>query len=146
MLSELKPDVKVTHDAGCDYGHPDHIATHNATVKAFYAASDPAQYPAAGEIFRHSKLYVEVRPRKIMRLMIKLMPLFGQNPHHFGRNKDIDLTKTTSVEYPAHAVIRPTKQAIEIRVRATACHASQGGGQRHRGQLLFWINVMLSRQ
>ena len=49
--------------------------------------------------------------------MIKLMPLFGQNPHHFGRNKDIDLTKTTTMEHPVHAVIRPTKQASEIRVR-----------------------------
>jgi LmbE family N-acetylglucosaminyl deacetylase len=146
IIRELKPDVIVTHDAGGDYGHPDHIATHNATVRAFYAASNPAQYPEAGEIFRPSKLYFEVRPRRFMRLMIKLMPLFGQNPHHFGRNKDVDLTKTTSVEYPVHAVIRPTKQASEIRVRAAACHASQGGGQRHRGPLLFRITAMLNRQ
>ena len=145
IIRELKPDVVVTHDAGGDYGHPDHIATHNATVKAFYAASDPAQYPEVGEVFRPSKLYFEVRPRKFMRLMIKLMPLFGQNPHHFGRNKDIDLTKTTDVEYPFHAVIRPTKQATEIRVRAAACHASQGGGQRHRGPLIFRMNAILSQ-
>ena len=146
IIRELKPDVIVTHDAGGDYGHPDHIATHNATVRAFYAANNPAQYPEAGEVFCPSKLYFETRPRRFMRLMIKLMPLFGQNPHHFGRNKDIDLTKTTTMEYPVHAVIRPTKQASEIRVRAAACHASQGGGQRHRGPLLFRINAMLSRR
>jgi len=38
----------ITHDAGGGYGHPDHIATHDAVVKAFYAANDPAQFPKAG--------------------------------------------------------------------------------------------------
>jgi len=40
----------------------------------------------------------------------------------------------TSVEYPVRTVMRPTKRATEIRVRAAACHASQGGGQRHKGR------------
>jgi len=78
--------------------------------------------------------------------MVKLMPLFGQDPHHFGRNRDVDITKTMGVEYPFHAVIRPTKQAREIRVRAAACHASQGGGQSRRGPLLFRIIEMFRRQ
>ena len=146
IIRELKPDVVITHDAGGDYGHPDHIATHNAAVKAFYDAGDPAKYPLAGPVFHPSKLYFGVHPRRFMRWMVNLMPLFGQNPHHFGRNKDIDLTKTTDVDYPFHVVIRPTKQASEIRVKAAACHASQGGGQRHRGPLLFRINAMISRQ
>ena len=51
IIRELKPDVVVTHDAGGDYGHPDHIATHNATGEALYAAGDPAQYP---ELARYS--------------------------------------------------------------------------------------------
>jgi len=145
IIRELKPDVVLTHDSG-GYGHPDHIATHNAAVKAFYAAGDPAQYPEAGPAFRPLKLYFGVRPRRYMRLMIKLMPLFGQDPHHFGRNKDVDMTKTMGVEYPFHAVIRLTKQAREIRIRAAACHASQGGGQPRRGPWLFRINDMFHRQ
>jgi hypothetical protein len=68
-----------------------------------------------------------------MKIIVKLMPLFGQNPHRFGRNKDIDLTSIIDVKYPVHAVIHPTKQAIEIRSRAAACHASQGGGQPRPG-------------
>jgi LmbE family N-acetylglucosaminyl deacetylase len=146
IIRELKPDVVLTHDAGGGYWHPDHIATHNATVKAFYAAGDPAQYPEAGPAFRPHKLYFGVRPRRYMRLMVKLMPLFGQDPHHFGRNKDVDFTKTMGVEYPFHAVIRLTKQAREIRIRAAACHASQGGGQPRRGPWLFRINDMFRRQ
>jgi N-acetyl-1-D-myo-inositol-2-amino-2-deoxy-alpha-D-glucopyranoside deacetylase len=140
IIRTLKPDVVLTHDAGGGYGHPDHIATHNAAVKAFYAAADPAQYPGAGPAFKPSKLYFGVRPFKDMKLMIKLMPLFGQDPHHFGRNKDIDFTKVMGVEYPVNAVVRLTKQAREIRVRAAACHASQGGGQTRGGPLIFRIS------
>ncbi len=146
IIRELKPDVVLTHDAGGGYGHPDHIATHNAAVKAFYAASDPEQYPQDGPVFRPYKLYFGVRPRRNMRLMIKLMPLFGQDPHHFGRNRDVDITKTMDVEYPFQAVIRPTKQARDIRARAAACHVSQGGGQPRRGPLLFRLNEMFRRQ
>jgi N-acetyl-1-D-myo-inositol-2-amino-2-deoxy-alpha-D-glucopyranoside deacetylase/mycothiol S-conjugate amidase len=110
IIRELKPDVVVTHDAGGDYGHPDHIATHKATGEALYAAGDPAQYPEAGAVFRPSKLYFGVRPRQFMKLLVKLMPMFGQNPHHFGRNKDIDITKTTDVDYPFMQVyVRPNR-------------------------------------
>ena len=78
--------------------------------------------------------------------MIKLMALFGHDPHHFGRNKDVDITKTMGVEYPFHAIIRQTTQAREIRNKAAACHASQGGGQPRRGPLLLRINEMFRRQ
>ncbi len=132
IIREIKPDVLITHDASGGYGHPDHIATHNATVKAFHAAGDPGQYPEAGAAFQPSKLYFGVRPRRSMKLMVKLMPLFGQDPHHFGRNKDIDFTKRLDTEYPVHAVIRLKKQSVKIRNKAAACHASQGSG-RFRG-------------
>ena len=129
IIREIKPDVLITHDAGGGYGHPDHIATHNATVKAFYAAADPAQYPEAGPTFRPSKLYFGVRPAGSMKIMVKLMPLFGQDPHHFGRNKDIDLARRLAAEYPVNAVIRLKKPSVMVRNKAAACHASQGGGR-----------------
>ncbi|MBI4283887.1 MAG: PIG-L family deacetylase [Chloroflexi bacterium] len=134
ILRELKPDVVITHDSGGGYGHPDHIAVHKATVKAFSAAGDPAQYPAAGAAFQPSKLYFGVRFHRLMKIVFKLMPLFGQNPRRFGRNKDIDLSRMIGMEYPVHAVIHLTKQAIEMRNKAAACHASQGGGQIRSGQ------------
>jgi hypothetical protein len=61
------------------------------------------------------------------------MPLFGQDPHRFGRNKDIDLTKMVAVEYPVNAVLRVTKEAVKLRNKATACHASQGGTRPRSG-------------
>ena len=133
ILRELKPDVVITHEPGGGYGHPDHIATHNAVVKAFYAANDPKQYTEAGPVFQPRKLYFGVRPHGFIKMMVKLMPLFGQNPHNFGRNKDIDLTRMIDMEYPIHAVIHLTKQAIETRSKAAACHISQGGGRLRPG-------------
>jgi LmbE family N-acetylglucosaminyl deacetylase len=133
IIREIKPEVVITHDAGGGYGHPDHIATHNATVAAFYAAGNPERYPEAGPVFQPGKLYFGVRPFRLMKTMVRLMPLLGQDPHHFGRNKDIDITKMSGVEYPVHAVIRIKKQSIEIRNRAVACHASQSGGRGRPG-------------
>lgn len=146
IIRELKPDVVITHDAGGGYGHPDHIATHNATVGAFHAASDQAQYPEAGPAFQPHRLYFGVRPRGSIKMMVRLMPLFRQDPHHFGRNRDIDFTKMIDVEYPIHAVIHITKRDTEIRNKAAACHASQGGGRPRRIPLLFRINEMLRRR
>jgi N-acetyl-1-D-myo-inositol-2-amino-2-deoxy-alpha-D-glucopyranoside deacetylase len=133
IMRRIRPEVVITHDAGGGYGHPDHVATHHATVRAFSAAGDPAQYPDAGPAFQPRKLYVAVRPRGVMKLVVRLMPLFGQNPRRFGRNKDIDLTRMLGVDYPVHAVVRLSKQAVAKRNRAAACHASQGGGRFPQG-------------
>ena len=133
IIRELKPDVVITHDAGGGYGHPDHIATHNAVVKAFHAANDPAQFPQAGPPFQPVKLYFGVRPAGIMKIAVRLMPLLGQNPRKFGRNKDIDLTKMLDVKYPVHAIVRLKTDSLAIRDGASACHASQGGGRPRPG-------------
>jgi N-acetyl-1-D-myo-inositol-2-amino-2-deoxy-alpha-D-glucopyranoside deacetylase len=133
IIREIRPDVVITHDPSTDYGHPDHIATHKATLQAFRAAGEPSQYPANGPAFQPGKLYFGVRPHGTMRIMVKLMPLFGHNPRHFGRNKDIDLTRMVGVDYPIHAIIRLSRQAVETRQRAAACHASQGGGRFRAG-------------
>jgi N-acetyl-1-D-myo-inositol-2-amino-2-deoxy-alpha-D-glucopyranoside deacetylase len=65
--------------------------------------------------------------------LVRLMPIFGQNPRRFGRNKDIDLVRMMEVEYPINSVVRLSKHAIEVRDRAAACHASQGGGRFRQG-------------
>jgi len=145
IFREIRPDVIITHDSGGGYGHPDHVATHHATIKAFYATCDEDQYPEAGSVFKPSKLYFGVRPRTIMRMLVKLMPLFGQDPRHFGRNKDIDLTRTTNLNHPIHAVIRLKKKSVEIRDNASACHASQGMGGRRRRPGFFMILQMIEK-
>jgi N-acetyl-1-D-myo-inositol-2-amino-2-deoxy-alpha-D-glucopyranoside deacetylase len=40
VLDELRPDVVVTYDATGGYGHPDHVRTHEATVRAVASRAD----------------------------------------------------------------------------------------------------------
>jgi N-acetyl-1-D-myo-inositol-2-amino-2-deoxy-alpha-D-glucopyranoside deacetylase len=133
IIRDLQPEVVLTHDAGGGYGHPDHIKVHQAVVKAFYAAGEPARYPEDGPAFQPKKLYFSIRPRGFLKLAVKLMPLFGQDPHRFGRNKDIDLTKMIGENYPVNAVVRHTKRSLIMRNQASACHASQGGAGPRKG-------------
>ncbi|MFC2039135.1 PIG-L family deacetylase [Chloroflexota bacterium] len=143
IIREIEADVIATHDEGGGYGHPDHVATHHGVVKAFYAAGDPDQYPEAGKAYKPSKLYFLIHPRKFMKFLIKLMPLFGQDPHHFGRNGDVDLTKITRIAYPINAVISLDKKSVETRDKAVACHTSQNEGRRRPG--LFQIIDLVGR-
>jgi len=136
LLREIKPQVVITHDPIGGYRHPDHIAAHNAAVRAYYACPDPAQYPEAGPPWKPDRLYYQTMPHTMMKLAIRLMPLFGRDPHKFGRNGDIDLTKLVETEFPVHAVIRISKAAEATRADAIRCHASQLGGEPPRRGIL----------
>lgn len=142
ILRDLRPQVVVTHDPIGGYRHPDHIAIHNATVKAFYAAGDPGRYPEAGPVFQPQKLYFHVMSRQALRIAVRILPLFGKDPSKFGKNGDIDLTSFAEVDFPIHATVRLSKEAIEIREKARACHASQIGGPP-QSRLLGLINKFM---
>jgi|SRR3990172_6927047 len=133
IFRELKPEVVITFDPIGGYRHPDHIAIHKATVEAFHAAGDYKQYSEVGAPYqpfdfaqdRPQKLYYSVFPRGLIKVAVRILPLFGQNPRCFGKNKDVDLTKLTEVNYHIHAVIRLNKQAVQTRDKAVECYVSQ---------------------
>jgi LmbE family N-acetylglucosaminyl deacetylase len=123
----LRPQVVVTHDPIGGYKHPDHIAMHRATLRAFQLASD-AGYPSDLPPFQPDKLYYQTMPKAIMRWAVRLAPLLGMDPRHFGRNRDIDLVAVVQEgSFPTHARIN-CRTVSEIRDEATACHTSQLGG------------------
>jgi len=125
VIRDLKPQVIITSDPVGGYRHPDHIAIHKATVKAFEVAGDPRQYSEDGPAFQPQKLYYNVFPHGMMKLTVTLMPLFGQDPRHLGKNKDIDLKSIADIKFPIHAIIKLSKQVRTIGDRATECYASQ---------------------
>ena len=129
IFRELQPEVIITFDPIGGYHHPDHIAIHKATVEAFHAVADPKRYPEAGAPFQPLKLYFSVFPHGLLKVAVKILPLFGQDPHRFGKNKDVDLTKLTEVEFPIHAIIRLNKRAAETRDKAAQCYVSQMEGR-----------------
>lgn len=45
LIRRHRPDVVTTYNDFGGYGHPDHIRTHDVTVRAYPRAGDPAWYP-----------------------------------------------------------------------------------------------------
>ena len=146
VIRELKPEVVITHDPQGGYHHPDHIAIHRATVTAFRAAGDGSKYPEPGAAFQPQKLYFNVFQHGWLKIAVKVMPLFGQNPHKFGRNHDIDIASLVETEFPIHARIRLSKRSIAIRAEATDCYKSQTGGGPPRRGLFRLLNTFSVQQ
>lgn len=146
VIRELKPEVVITFNPIGGYRHPDHIAVHNATVKAFHAAGDPSQYLKVGPAFQPQKLYFTVFPHRLLKIAVKLLPLFGQDPRRFGHNKDVDIVSLAEEKFPVNAAIPLTKQAIEIRDKAMVCYTSQSGGGPPRTGLLKLANKLFGRR
>ena len=139
-IRELKPDIVLTFDPIGGYRHPDHIHIHNATVLAFEKASDPTFHPESGPAFQPEKLYFHTFPRGFLKLAVKIMPLFGQNPRKFGRNGDIDMKSIAEVNFPTHARI-DISPAQTNKAAASACHAPQGGTGMRRGFMGLFIKL-----
>lgn len=140
----LRPHVVITFDPIGGYKHPDHIAIHRATVQAFHAAGDPQIYPSDLPPYTPQKLYFQTFPRYWLRLVIRLLPLFGSDPRRFGRNQDVDLTALVKEEFPIHAVV-DFRSVEQHREAATQCHVSQiGNPSILRSILGKLLNVMVS--
>jgi LmbE family N-acetylglucosaminyl deacetylase len=136
----------LTFDPIGGYRHPDHIAIHNATVRAFQQAADPGYLDKNGLVtFRADRLYFQTLPRTMLRLMVRLMRLVGRDPTKFGHNKDIDLESIARVDFPTHAVV-DYHQVAAIRDDASACHASQGGQGMVSGIFGFLRRWLASRE
>jgi mycothiol S-conjugate amidase len=144
-IRELKPEVVVTHDPIGGYKHPDHIHIHKATKLAFEKADDASFHPKAGKPFKPRALYYQVFSRGILRLSVRLMPLFGKDPTKFGRNGDVNLLELAEVDFPIHVRldIRPV---MDIKRKASAQHASQGGAQVRRGWMALVEKILGGRE
>jgi LmbE family N-acetylglucosaminyl deacetylase len=137
-IRSLRPQVVITFDPVGGYGHPDHIAIHNATVMAFDLASDPGWEDDLPP-YQPQKLYFHIIPRGLLRFAIRVMPLFGRDPRRFGRNQDIDLVELVGDEdFPVHARIN-CKTVRRRKEEATACHTSQLEQGMSKRSLVYWI-------
>jgi LmbE family N-acetylglucosaminyl deacetylase len=139
-IRTIRPQVVLTFDPIGGYRHPDHIAIHKATVKAFHLAGDsgfmedlPPHQP--------QKLYYHTISKRFIRLAVQLIRLFGKDPTQWGENKDIDLTTLAVEDYPIHAKI-DYRDVDSRKDAASVCHASQGGAGLAKGPLR-WIARLL---
>lgn len=114
-LERMQPQVIITHDPYGGYGHPDHIRVCEAVTAAFYLAQSP------------QRLYYTAFPKGFLKLMVRLMPLWGADPSAIGRNKDINLVEISQWDTPVHASIN-TSAYLAAKDRASRAHTSQYGG------------------
>ena len=143
-IRKLKPQVVLTFDPIGGYKHPDHIAIHNATVRAFDLASDPN---FAGDLppYQPQKLYFHVIPKNFLRVGISLLRLFGKDPSRLGSNHDIDLTSLVEEgDFPVHAKIGYRRVAVS-KDEASLCHDSQLDGASLRRGPMRWAQYLLGR-
>ena len=95
-ISEIAPDVVITHSIYGDYGHPDHAAVYEATLRAVErSASDTV------------RLYALSWPRWMVRLNLRLMKAGGREIRKMGPRGRFNLSA---------AVYRSKDPTISIKV------------------------------
>lgn len=124
-IRRVRPHVVMTFDPIGGYHHPDHVAIHRATVRAFHEAGRADVAPDVGAPWAPAKLYFWVPSRAMLRLAVGAMRLVGRDPTRYGRNRDVDLTRITAVDFPIHTRIRLSSRAVARKQAAGACHRSQ---------------------
>jgi LmbE family N-acetylglucosaminyl deacetylase len=127
-MRQLQPQVVLTFDPIGGYRHPDHIAIHKATVRAFEQAGDPALASNDLPPYQPQRLYFHTMPHGFMKAAVRVLRLIGKDPRKFGSNGDIDLAAIAEVDFPTNARIT-IRSVLEKKEKAGACHASQGGGR-----------------
>ena len=137
-LSELRPQVVLTSDPYGGYGHPDHIAVHLATLRAWGLLESEGRPPTE----RPRKLYYSTFPRTLLRWIERIMPLLGRDPSALGKNKDVDMRAILDHAIPITAKI-DIRSYYDLRERASACHSSQLSGPN---SISGWAPKWLLRQ
>ena len=126
FMQRLRPDAIITHDQYGWYGHPDHIKVYQATLKAYdllYGRSIEALqnlHPSTNI----PRLYVSSFSKRLLKFVVRIMPLLGRDPRRHGQNQDVDLVRIASWDVPTTARIK-VGDYLPIKARAVACHASQ---------------------
>lgn len=141
VIREIKPQVVMTFNKYGGYGHPDHIAIQRATVDAFKLAGDESYQTDGQKPYKPQKLYYGSFPTKMLRLLLFIMRLRGQDPRRVGKNKDIDFVAVLENAESVHTQI-DIRDYFKQWDEASACHDSQLGGGAPR--MPVWLRKILS--
>lgn len=120
IIREEKPHVITTYNENGTYGHPDHIAVNQITVRAFEAAGRIDRYPDLNlDPWQPLKLYYQAIPLSRIRKMAEMMKnrarQLGVDPESMGM-KDEAITTWVDV-----------RGVLQAKFAAIRCHKSQVG-------------------
>jgi mycothiol S-conjugate amidase len=130
LVRALRPQVLLTFGPYGGYGHPDHIRSHDITLAAFKAASDPTFYPeqltAGLAPWSPSKLYYTTFNTAMLKIAIPALRLLRKDPAHFGENGDVDLVEAAAQVTPITTSL-DCGEYLPHKLQAGLCHRSQAG-------------------
>ena len=131
LIRGLRPQVILTFGPYGGYGHPDHIAVHQATRAAFDAAGDQARYPEQLEdglaTWAPDRLYYSTVGVGLLRTGVAMMRLLGRDPRRAGQNGDVDVQRMVDETTPVTTVVDGGAYLAQ-KEHAWRCHRSQLGG------------------
>ncbi|MBC8446347.1 MAG: PIG-L family deacetylase [Chloroflexi bacterium] len=144
VIRQTRPHVVITHDPTGGYFHPDHVRVNHAVRRAWRkAAGDADACPlrrAEGYApWLPARLYYAVVARSSLRWYVWLLRLRGQDPRHYGRQGDVDLTRVGVPDRMIHVRL-DVEPYVAIKQEAGACHQSQGGGSARWRALPAWLS------
>jgi LmbE family N-acetylglucosaminyl deacetylase len=129
-IRAIRPQVVITHDSTGVYFHPDHIRTWELATAAFQGAGEAAMFPGlAWQPYSPQSLYYTVVPKSRVTTTVLLARLSLKDPHRWGRNGDVDLTRLGIPDEDIQVEI-DVRSYLEQKALATRCHRSQGGDNR----------------
>ena len=142
VMRALQPHVVITHDSTGVYFHPDHIRTWELTTAAFEDAGDRTKCTDMDyDPYDPQYLYYTAVPKSRVNKTVLLARLSLKDPHRWGRNGDIDLTRLGIPDEDIQVQI-DVRRYLELKARAGVCHRSQGGDNQHQS----WVSRMLQRR
>ncbi len=116
LMRELKPAVVITHDPEGGYGHPDHLAVHRFTARAYELSGDPAAALGPGP-FTPAKLYYTALPRSYL----EKVPAFRERRAEIG-GKQLTFLGVPDELITTEVDIKPW---LERKLDALSCHRTQ---------------------
>lgn len=123
IIRRLRPQAVATFEPNGGYGHPDHIAIHRHTVRAFHLAADPAYRPELGAAWQAERLFYSAIPRSFFQEMRQEMETFGLD------TTDLDNFAEDAAGWPDEAVnvTIDVSASVEAKWQALHCHRTQFG-------------------
>jgi LmbE family N-acetylglucosaminyl deacetylase len=146
IICRIRPEVILTHDPTGGYFHPDHIRVNHGVTSALVQLAEwqkGVQSPLSDALSREglqawvpSRVFHSVIPRSSLKWLVRFLRLIGRDPQHFGANHDIDISQVgvPDEQITLRLDVRPY---LDVKERASVCHASQGGGGGPRGMPSF---------
>ena len=159
MIRRYRPDVVTTYNDFGGYGHPDHIRTHDVTVRAFPRAGDPAWYPEqlspehggtgptadGGELapWTPSKLYEQAIPASVRNAMRDRLAELGK-PNFWAPPEDATDEQRAEFEaYMARMLVPDERVTTWVDISGDPLQRKWDAIHEHRTQMADDSTFML---